>query len=771
MKRVFLTVFFLLILQIAGLRAQDNGIGDTIHVLHYNIHLDEINTEDHTITAYTEARLVPLIEYLAYIPLELKDLTVDSVFIDGTQWNFTHTGDVIRIPLTTRATRADTMLVGVYYHGQPFHEDWGGFHFSGDYAFNLGVGFVSIPHNLGKTWFPCVDDFTDRADYDLYITLENGKTGVGGGLLTEITDNGDGTTTWHWQLSHPIPTYLESAAIGEYELYEDTFEGMEGEIPINIYVRPSDTAKVAGSFVNLHEILNFFEDMFGPYPFERVGYVSTAKGAMEHATNIAYPHFAINGNTTYESLYTHELSHMWFGDKVTCSTAEDMWLNEGWATFCELFYRTAIYNEELFITLMRNKHHDVLRYAHVHDGGFWPLNNIPQNVTYGSTAYDKGATVVNTLRNYLGDSLFSEAMTAYLNNFAYQSVSSYDMRDFLTSYTGIDMDGFFENWVFTPGTPHYSLDSVLVTEGNASFMVDVFPRQKRFGYDFIGDDNIIEIAYVKGNFDFVTDTIHFSGTTGHSIKYIDFEPVTVLLDPYETVEDATIDNYRFFDQPMDYSFPKTVFKILIDQLSDSALVQVTHNLAAPDSIKVPVEGLRISPNRYWRIDGVLPEDFHAQGRFYFDAVSGLDDSLIVSENDSLVILYRDHPRHDWQYVPQMRVGNWNIGYVFVEDLQLGEYAPAVYDKTIVGTPENPKAGKVRFYPNPAKKKLNIEFPEGGRYTIRFYDSSGSLLKTLDVVGQHGTWKWSPSDITPGVIVAEVLQDGRKIATEKISVIK
>ena len=769
MKRICLPVIFLLLMfQLAGLQAQNNNIGDTIHVLHYSIHLNEINTEEQTITAYTEIRLVPLIEDLAYIPLELKDLTVDSVFVDGTEWNFTYTDGIIRIPLTTKA---DTMLVGVYYHGQPFHEDWGGFHFSSDYAFNLGVGFVSIPHNLGKAWFPCVDDFTDRALYDLYITLENGKTGIGGGLLTEIMDNGDGTNTWHWQLSHPIPTYLESAATGNYVLYEDTFNGMEGEIPINIYVRPSDTAKVAGSFVNLHEILSFFEELFGPYPFERVGYVSTAKGAMEHATNIAYPHFAINGNTTYESLYTHELSHMWFGDKVTCSTAEDMWLNEGWATFCELYYRTALYSEELFINMMRDKHYDVLRYAHVHDGGFWPLNNIPQNVTYGATAYDKGATVVNTLRNYLGDSLFSEAMTAYLNNFAYQSVSSYDMRDFLTSYTGINMDGFFENWVFTPGTPHYCLDSVLVTEGDASFMVDVFPRQKRFGYDFTGDDNIIEIAYVKSNFDFVTDTIHFSGATGHSVKYIDFEPLTVLLDPYETVEDATIDNYRFFVQPRDYSFPKTVFKIMIDQLSDSALIQVTHNLAAPDSLKTPVEGLRISPNRYWRVDGVLPDDFHAQGRFYFDAISGLDDSLIVSENDSLVILFRAHSRDDWQYVPQMRAGNWNIGYVFVEDLQLGEYAPAVYDKTIVGTPESPETGKVRFYPNPAKKKLNVEFPQSGNYTVRFYDDSGRLLKTLIVNGEQGSWQWDSSDITPGVIIADVLQNGRKIATGKITIIR
>ncbi len=768
MKNARLFIMFLLLFYMGTANAQNNDIGDTIHAIHYNIHLNHINTAENTIAAYTEIKLVPLIEDLAYIPLELKDLTVDSVFIDGTEWNFTYTDGVIRLPLTTRA---DTMLVGVYYHGQPFHEDWGGFHFSGDYAFNLGVGFVSIPHNLGKTWFPCVDNFTDRSSYDVFITVENGKTGVGGGLLVETTDNGNGTTTWHWKISHPIPTYLESAAVGDYVLYEDVYEGMEKDIPINIYTRPSESAKVSGSFVHLHEIMHFFEEHFGPYPFERIGYVSTAIGAMEHATNIAYPHFAINGNTSYESLYTHELSHMWFGDEVTCSTAEDMWLNEGWATFCELYYRTGLYSEELFRTMMRDMHNDVLKKAHIIDGGFWPLNDIPQDVTYGKTAYDKGGTVANTLRAYLGDTLFFDAMTAYLDQFAYQSVSSYDMRDFLTSYTGIDMGGFFDNWVFTPGSPHFGIDSVLVTEGDASFMVDLFLKQKRFGYDFLGDDNIVEIAFVKDNFDFVTDTVHFSGATGHSVKFIDFEPRAVLLDPLETTNDATIDSYRFFNQPQDYAFPEVIFKIMIDELSDTALIQVTNNFAAPDTLKTPVEGLRISPNRFWKIDGILPEEFHAQGRFYYDAVTVWDNELIIDENDSLVILYRDHPRNDWHYVPQTRIGNWNMGYVYVEDLQLGEYTPAVYDKTIVGVPENTDAKKVKFYPNPAKKKLTIEFTERGHYTIRFYNEKGWLLKELTVNGRHAVWRWEPYEVAPGILVAEVINNGKSIATEKILILK
>ena len=104
--------------------------------------------------------------------------------------------------------------------------------------------------------------------------------------------------------------------------------------------------------------------------------------------------------------------------------------------------------DERFIEEMRDMHNGMLRKAHIIDEGFWSLNNIPQEHTYGNTSYKKGGTVVNTLRNYLGDTLFFNSIKTYLQHFAYQSVSSYDLRDFLSGITGIDMNNFFEGWVF-----------------------------------------------------------------------------------------------------------------------------------------------------------------------------------------------------------------------------------------------------------------------------------------------------------------------------------
>mgnify|MGYP002639403093 CR=1 FL=1 len=777
MKRVSLILVMLLIF--CGFsHSQNSGIGDTIHAIHYTINLNEINTTSNTIAGWTEIEITPLVSDLSYIPLELQSLTVDSVFVDNELAINNHIGHRVTINLDDQIGILDTVLVKVFYHGNPFHEAWGGFHFSGDYAFNLGVGFESIPHNLGKTWFPCIDNFTDRATYDIIGTAETGLTITAGGVLVDTINNGNNTTTWHWQIPYSIPTYLASITLGYYTEYKDEHIGIEDTIPISIFTKPSSAGNVVGSFVNLHEIIEFFESHFGAYPFEKVGYTGTAIGAMEHVSNIAYPHFAINGTTSSEYLYTHELAHMWFGNKVTCSTAEDMWLNEGWATFCDIYYKEILYGYDVFIEEMRSTHKDVLQNAHVVDGGYWAVSNIPQDVTYGKTAYDKGGTVVNTLKNYLGDSLFFESITAYLNadGIAYNSVSSEDMRDFLTDYTGINMGPFFDTWVLSPGTPHFSIDSMLVTEGGASYMIDIWLKQKFKGYDFLGDDNIIEVTFIDEYFNQYTDTVHFSGRNGHSVKIYDmvampYKPILATIDLYEKINDATTDNFKYFTQPEEYDFPLTYFTLNIDQLNDSAMIRTTHNWVAPDSLVTPVEGLRLSPYRHWKVEGIVPDNFQASGKFFYSFSSNLDNELITSNNDSIVILYREGAGYEWQSIPQTRIGVWSVGNITVDNLLIGEYTLAVWDIQIVGTEEsNIITRDVLIYPNPSSGIVNFEFTRKGNYHIRIYDETGKELDDFRINSKKGVWH-KKSNKTSGVIMVEILENGDTLAREKVVIVE
>jgi aminopeptidase N len=759
---------FLLLFSFAVLRSQ--SIGDSLHVVHYIIEIDNINTSDKSISGNSRAMLTPVSGSVSGIALQLIQLTVDSVFIDGSNTNFTHNDGVIQIPLSQNINVGDTLEARVYYHGQPFHEGWGGFHFAGEYAFNLGVGFQSIPHNLGKSWFACIDDFTDRATYDLYATVENSKKAIGGGMLIGSLDNGDGTTTWHWYLAQDIPTYLESLTIGDYILNPDEYFGIQDTIPIDIYSRPQDTANVNSSFLNLKQILRIFEDHFGAYPFDRIGYSATSLGAMEHATNISYPYSGFNGSTSSEWWYTHELSHMWFGDMLTCSTAEDMWLNEGWATFCQIFYTEILYSEEDYKLGMRDKLKDVLMKTHIIDNGYYALNDIPQQYTYGSTAYDKGCVVAGALRTYLGDSIFFDGISAYLQNFAYQSVSSYQMRDFLSQHTGIDMTGFFDNWVFTPGTPHYSIDSTSLSANGKNYQLDIWLKQKHKGYDFIGNDNIVQLGYLKNDFTFEFDTMMFSGLNGHSVKTLDFQPIAVLLDPEEKMMDATVDNYMKFTEPVDYVFPDTYFKILIGQLEEPAFIQATNDWVAPDSLKTEVPGLRISPNRHWTIGGYFPEGMQAQGRFYYDNGVYLDAPLIQSQSDSVVVLYRENPSQDWQNIPQNRMGIWSVGYIFIDDLQTGEYTLAVYDLS-VGNKEQKKPSVYKIFPNPARSELNFDFPQEGNYLLELNNANGSIIDSISFKGKKEKWQISPGNLKPGPYVLFIYESGKLITVERVVFVK
>jgi len=460
MIKPILILFFTFIFSLNGkntafARFSQNGnpktalYSDTLEAVHYGIHLTDISLTDKTIKGYTEVQLISRVEQLSTITLELSSLHIDSVFITAKKTlAFDHSADKITISLQEALVKGDTTEVTIYYHGHPFVDasGWGGFHFSGDYALNLGVGFATVPHNLGKAWFPCIDDFRDRALYDVYLTVTNDKKAISGGILVDVTDHGNNTSTWHWKTKYTLPTYLISATTGPYELITDTYNGLQKIIPITYYCRPADTSKVAGTFVNMKKILRVFEDHFGPYPFERVGNTATPGrlGAMEHASNVSYPFSGWTGNTSREGWYAHELSHMWFGNKVTCSSAEDMWLNEGRAVWCESLYREMIYGKQAYRDNMRRKLKEVLQSAHVDDNGYYALYGIPQTITYGTTVYQKGGQVVHTLRGYIGDSLFFGGVKAYLQKYAYHNASTFDLRDFLSAYCGIDLHPFFD---------------------------------------------------------------------------------------------------------------------------------------------------------------------------------------------------------------------------------------------------------------------------------------------------------------------------------------
>jgi hypothetical protein len=744
---------------------------DTIDVLHYNIHLDVVNLTAKQIKGYTTLSFCSKFNGVDHLPLQLLSMNIDSVFIgDQKIQSFSYLDGLLDIPLPTAAGIGDTLEATVYYFGEPFVDPsgWGGFHFAGQNAFNLGIGFEADPHNLGRAWFPCIDDFHDRATYDVYGRVENDKTAVCGGTLVSVVDNGDNTSTWHWNLAQTIPAYLASIAVGNYSLVEDTLQGLNGSVPITYYVQPSQVPRVNSTFLHMKEILAVFESHFGPYPFDRAGITATSLGAMEHATNIAFPNSGITGDLSSEWWYAHEMSHMWLGDMVTCASAEDMWLNEGWAVWCESLFREGIYSETAYRDNMRPKLREVLRYTHIADNGYRALYGIPTEYTYGSSVYDKGGIVVHTLRNYLGDSLFFGGVKAYLQQYAYNYASSYDLRDFLSAFTGTDLDDFFDAWVFSPGFPQYGIDSTVVIPAGNNFNVTVFVRQKLKGASLFANSNRLEITFMGTQWQIYSDTLSFSGEYGSKTFSVPFSPVETMADLNEKIADATTDIAKVIKTIGDIDFTDTYARVIVEQVPDSAFVRITHNWVAPDSLKTQVPMLRLSDYRYWKVEGIFPEGFKAKGRFVYNRSNYLDNTLLIHPDDSLVMLFRPGASADWRSAPFTRTGNYSVGYFIVDSLQRGEYTLAVFDKTMTGLMAGPVMNKaIHISPNPTADTFDIKLDFAGTGYLKVINAVGVIVDSISLSPSKRSIKWDPGASGKGTYIFQVWsKDNRLLGTVK-----
>lgn len=738
-------------------------IGENINVTHYEIHINNLDFTNHTLDAVTIVTLTAK-EAVNYFDLELKSLTVSDVTSnDATVSGFTQSGDVLTINLATALATNTSASFTITYSGNTFNDGWGGILWSGGYVCNMGVGFTEVPHNLGKAWFPCVDNFTDKATYDVFVTVPTELTAVCGGNLVIDTDNGDGTHTVHYNMPQEIATYHISFVAGDYVEWTDTYHGMNGDIPVNVYVKPSQINKVEGTFVNVKDIASFFENCFGPYPFNRIGYSITSVGCMEHVDNIGITSGVLTGNTSQEEYVAHEMSHMWFGNKITCATAEEMWLNEGFAQFCGLFYRSAIYGEDDFQSAMSNKITSIASWC-TSEANWIPLSDIPQSMTYDSEAvYNRGAVVVNTMMNYLGRETFLAAMRDHLNNYAYSASSTEQLRDDITASTGVDMNGFFDTYVFTAGIPHYEVTIMNVTPSGNQYDVKVQMTYKHVGPEHVGENNRVEVTFISQEGQMQTQLVNWDGLQAEQNITLDINPVYAFVDYYNRFLDAKNDKNLTATAPATLSHTRNTIKV--NAVTDSVMLRSEVHMAGPDNDPC-IPGLTISTNHYWNI---MRLDFgDADVSATFDYSSSADDDIIHSANDSAVLLYRVSALDDWHIIPYTVYGSstWKLGRFILDDLQSGQYTIGAIDLSHYGIDElNGTSGKVMITPNPATNKIRIA-TDFDKCNVLIMNTSGQTVDRFSVKGKET--EIDVSNYQSGVYHINILDENKKvISTEKL----
>lgn len=738
--------------------------------LHYLISL-EINTAGKWISGFATIDLRAGEETGQTVFDLTTELTVDSVVFDSMTLAFTHNASGLEVTWPHVLSDSEVVQVTVHYHGKPEQDaSWGGFIFSGSYAFNLGVGFSSDPHNYGRAWFPCFDNFTDRATYEYKITTAQNELAQCNGSLISRTDMGNGQVVHHWKLRDPIPTYLSSVAVAPYT--ERIFE--HAGIPVRLAALPADSTNMAASFENLPHCMDAFVNRYGPHTFERIGFnlVPFNGGAMEHATNIAYPIFGAKGDKNYEKLWAHELAHHWWGNTVTCSDQSDMWINEGWASYSEKIFLEAVYGRQAYMDEVELNHVNVLRFAHWQDDDTLAVSGVDHARTYGTHVYKKGAEVAHTLRGYMGDSAFFAAIASFMETYKFKDVDSYTLRDHFQDFTQADLTAFFNQWVFNPGNPHFEILSIsTVPVMNNGFANSVRIRQRsRFAPQLYTSVPMMITVYSANG-----DSLNVKGVLNGGETFWEFasgfKPVLAVLDREERISDAVSEDQLWVSETGTLDLKAALMTVTVQSVgANSTLLRVEHNWVIPDHYFKTDVLPALSKERYWKVDGIWQDGFEASARIYYDgrtagfASGGLDIDLIRKTEDSLVLMYREGPDMKWReyehYTKVIGSPFDKYGYVTIDQLKKGEYTFAMYHAALLSANgAAPPVEKVdiipEIVPNPADDTVIFTINDAKGSILEITDASGRLIHSVKVNRQQFIYEYDIRHLPPGVYFAGV----------------
>lgn len=722
------TLFIAIFISVATAFAQYNH-HDSIDVHTYDITLDVSDFSTFELSGHTDIVFKTTGEELNKVAFDLFSYNVDSVFFNGekvTNFNYNDTVVAFYPENSLAANQKDTCQI--FYHGYPPTEPgshWGGVHTGTSMIFNMGVSIETVPHGFGRAWFPCIDNFTDRAHYNINIITKDTHRAIATGILINSAPYAQGKTMWEWSLSQTSPTYLVSFAVGDFTKNVINYEGTDHDFPIEIYALPDDSAAATNTFTDVPEMLALYENYFGQYYWDKAGYtvVSFSSGAMEHLTNIAYPKYALSNDIANQTLVAHELSHHWFGNQVTCNNAGDMWLNEGWASYCEALYMEHFHGEEAYHTYVNNNHRTVVNSAHNEDGGYWALSDIPHSLTYSTTVYDKGALVAHNLRQYMGDELFFPAIKNYLSAYAEDNATTAQFRDHLSDHSGIDLSDFFDNWVYHGGFPQYSIDSVKYM--NDEVVVGI--SQESVGREYIANSNKLEVGFIDENWEIEKQSIEFDGKSGVKIFTPANNPVMTILDPDNKTGGAVLSGQTIVNDFNNHSIPGTDVTFMPQELSDSVFLHISQMWQGPKDTGVVMNGFEVLNMSWWRIDYHAIGTFNVRTKFNYSTTNL--DYLDVTEEDTLLLVHRTDSRDAWHEANHSWYGNVGSGSLILEEPVPGDFAIAVWRGGSSARAMNKKE-KINVYPNPSSNGYYIELPQLANSHIVVYSMDGKEVDQL-----------------------------------------
>jgi len=499
--------------------APDNSGWDA---LKYTIYVEPSMTGG-TISATTRIDGIATVAGLTSVNLDLVGFTIDAVRLNGSTAAFSRTGGgrVVSVSLAAPLGAGQPFSIDVVYRGTPTIEGGLGFGFS-----SSGAATFAEPEGA-RLWFACKDRPSDKATYEGFVTVPSQFVVASNGRLVEATQSG-GKTTYHWLETHQIATYLISVAISNYRVIEDS----HGDLPVWHYVYPELESDARRDFSRTPEMIAAFEQRLGVgFPFDKYGHAlfENFGGAMEHQSCTSYGSPLITGDNRYDRVVAHELGHQWFGNFVSPAEWEEIWLNEGFASWTEYLW-TEHANPASLPDLMAGRESYYMDYEA--DAGAYSLYAPPPSRLFGATIYQKGGWVVSMLRYVIGDEAFFTGLRNYLESHAFGNGRTQELRAAMEAASGQDLTAFFDEWVYATGYPKYETAWTSRAVPGGSYQTDVRVSQTQSGTVFTTP---LEVELVGPSGERVVERVEIGDRESIVSLCSSFSPTRVTVDPSNRV--------------------------------------------------------------------------------------------------------------------------------------------------------------------------------------------------------------------------------------------
>jgi aminopeptidase N len=378
-----------------------------------------------------------------------------------------------------------------------------------------------------QNWLPCVDDPADKASFEFIVTAPRQYQVVSNGIFIEERYLPGNKKLTHWKEDVPLSTKI--MVIGAAKFAVRQYEDSPPNIPVTAWTFPQDSAAGFRNYSQAPEILKFFSNYIGPYPYKKLANVQskTIFGGMENAGAIFYSEGSASSKTSIESLLAHEIAHQWFGDMLSEKNYSHVWLSEGFATYMTDIYFESKYGKDSAAARLRKERKDVIGF----DNGRPVVDTVSKGMELlNANSYQKGAWVLHMLRNEAGDSAFHLVIQKFYNRYKGKNADTEDLLKLVEEVTKKDYKQFFKQWLYTPGIPELKLKWESNKKNNA---VSITVEQKQnhgvfqFPLQIAIEDGSGKQKTVTLNITKETETFTIQSAT--PVSSLVFDPFTRLL--------------------------------------------------------------------------------------------------------------------------------------------------------------------------------------------------------------------------------------------------